>query len=104
MHETSAIEKELRMKALAIQKDLEKRGFGSPPVIIILGGMYNKRIDRTTFGSVGCRRLRDFLGILETTKQIATLKHFFLVERERSFLKGVIDILLRKLPRKDRSN
>jgi len=91
MHEVSELEKELKMKALAIQKDLEKRGFGSPPVVIIIGGI-NKRIDETMFGSVGCRRLRDFLGILETTKQIATLRHFL---SKRNALK-LLSILLRK--------
>lgn len=96
MHETSEIEKELKAKALEIQKNLEKRGFRSPPVIIILGGIYDKRTNRTMFGSVGCRRLRDFLGILEAAKQIATLKHFLLIERKRGFLRDVIDVLLGK--------
>ena len=99
MHETSDIEKELKKKALEIQKDLEKRGLGSPPVIIILGGIYKKRIDRTMFGSVGCRRLRDFLGILETTKQIATLRHFFLIERKSLFKERALGALAGKRKR-----
>jgi hypothetical protein len=75
MHEISDLEKELKMKALAIQKDIEKRGLGSPPVIIIVGGI-NEKITQTEFASVGCKRLREFLGILESAKQIATLRHF----------------------------
>lgn len=94
MHEISDLEKELKMKALAIQKDLEKRGFGSPPVIIILGGI-NKRINETMFGSVGCKRLRDFLGILESTKQIVTLRHFL---SKRNAL-NLLSILLGKRAR-----
>ena len=54
--------------------------FDGTDVIIIAAGKAGTRFDRCTTGSTvflsGGGRLRDFIGILETAKEIETLKHF----------------------------
>ena len=58
------------------------------PVVVIIGGNAETGIKHCMLGSsmhTG-ERLRDLLGILETAKQIETLKHFRLFPRSRSSL------------------
>ena len=79
MHEKNIIENELRGKAEAISSE-----YSEAPVIIIVGGtgetITNKgELNRNMLGSSmhGDYRLRDLLGILQTSIEIETLKHFF---------------------------
>jgi hypothetical protein len=74
MHEQHEIEKKLKMKANRISKE-----FHGAPVVIILGGASEASIPRTmTASSIEGRdvRLRDLLGILQTSIQIESWKHF----------------------------
>jgi hypothetical protein len=73
MHERHKIEHDLKANAVQISKELN-----GAPVIIIVGGT-GADIPRTMTASSfkpGDGRLRDLLGILETSIQIETLKHF----------------------------
>jgi len=74
MHEVDDFEKDLKIEA----QRLSDR-FSGAPVIIIVEGDEKAGIDRTMTASAfrpGENRLRDLLGILQTSIQIETLKHF----------------------------
>jgi len=80
MHEKSNIEKELRAKAEDISSE-----YNGAPVIIIVGGTGEAikdkgELNRNMLGSSmhDGYRLRDLFGILQTSIQIESLKHFFL--------------------------
>jgi hypothetical protein len=72
MHEQHEIEYKLKKKAKEISKI-----FGETETVIILAGNKKTGIPRCMIGSSFKRgRLREIQGILETAKQILTLKHF----------------------------
>ncbi|TET68639.1 MAG: hypothetical protein E3J56_11125 [Candidatus Aminicenantes bacterium] len=79
MHEKNDIEKELQKKAGEISSE-----YNGAPVIIIVGGTGETiegkgELKRNMLGSSmhGGYRLRDLFGILQTSMQIESLKHFF---------------------------
>ncbi len=79
MHETSKIEKAL--KAEAERLSAQHR---NAPVVIIVGGSDEAKIERTmtaTSFNHSDGRLRDLLGMLQTAIQIETWKHFGLFSR-----------------------
>lgn len=71
---TSDPEKKMEEECENIRKKIK----GKPPVIIIVGGT-DGGPERTMTASAGVEgnRLRNFLGILEASKQITTLNHLF---------------------------
>ncbi len=74
MHEQEIIEKKLKLEATEISKK-----FGGAPVAVIIGGDTEANIPRTmTASSIKGKdvRLRDLLGILQTSIQIESWKHF----------------------------
>lgn len=74
MHESHEIEKKLRTEAAKISSDL-----GGASIVIIAAGNTDKGIPRTmTASSIKGKdiRLRDLLGILQTSIQIESWKHF----------------------------
>ena len=74
MHEQHKIEKKLKAEASRISKKL-----GGASVVILVGGSDKPDIPRTmTASSIKGRdiRLRDLLGILQTSIQIESWKHF----------------------------
>jgi hypothetical protein len=76
MHEIHPVEKSLQSQAQKIS-----RQFHGAPVVIIVAGSRKAEIPRCMLGSTlhAGTRLRDLVGILETVKQIETLKHFQLL-------------------------
>jgi len=73
MHEQHKIEKKLKADANRISRDL-----GGASVVVIVGGSDEADIPRTmTASSIQGQdvRLRDLLGILQTSIQIETWKH-----------------------------
>lgn len=73
MHEQHEIEIELKTEAARISKKL-----GGAPVVIVVGGSTAADIPRTMTGSSMQGedvRLRDLLGILQTSIQIESWKH-----------------------------
>ena len=73
MHERTKVEIELCQEAERISA-----AHNGAPVIVILAGSAEAGVNRTMLGSTlhAGYRLRDLLGLLETAKQIETLKHF----------------------------
>lgn len=74
MHEQEIIEKKLKLEAAEISKK-----FGGAPAVVIVGGDTEANIPRTmTASSIKGKdvRLRDLLGILQTSIQIESWKHF----------------------------
>lgn len=74
MHEKHDIEKRLKFEASRISEDI-----GGAPVVIVIGGDTEANIPRTmTASSIKGKdvRLRDLLGILQTSIQIESWKHF----------------------------
>jgi hypothetical protein len=67
----------IEMKLSNMAKEISKEYDGAP-VVIIVGGTGKKGLTRcmTGFSHYGKSRLRDLLGILQTSIQIETLKHF----------------------------
>ena len=75
MHERHEVEKALKQKAREISEELN----GADIVIIAAGGQkakLNRTMTASTYDRDHPGRLRDLLGILETAKQIETIKHF----------------------------
>ncbi len=79
MHEKDKIEEELHKRAEDISSD-----YNGAPVVIIVGGtgeIVNDKgvLKRNMLGSSmhSGYRLRDLLGMLQTSIQIESLKHFF---------------------------
>lgn len=74
MHERHDLEHQLKDEAGRISADL-----GGASVVVIAAGSSDAGLPRTMLASrmVGRdQRLRDLIGILETSIQIETLKHF----------------------------
>lgn len=74
MHEQHELEKKLKVEATKISEQ-----FGGVPVAIVVGGDTEANIPRTmTASSIKGKdvRLRDLLGILQTSIQIESWKHF----------------------------
>jgi hypothetical protein len=73
MHEIHDIEFELWDEAERLSEK-----YRGAPVVIIIGGHAPAGVGRCMLSSTlhNASRLRDLLGILETAKQIETLKHF----------------------------
>ena len=74
MHEKDDIEKKLKIEASRISEEM-----GGAPVVIIVGGDTEANIPRTmTSSSIKGKdvRLRDLLGIMQTSIQIESWKHF----------------------------
>jgi hypothetical protein len=74
MHEQHEIEKKLNTEANRISEQM-----GGAPVVIVVGGDSQANIPRTmTASSINGKdvRLRDLLGILQTSIQIESWKHF----------------------------
>jgi hypothetical protein len=74
MHEQHEIEKKLKDEANRISEQM-----GGAPVVIVVGGDTEANIPRTmTASSIKGKdvRLRDLLGILQTSIQIESWKHF----------------------------
>lgn len=74
MHEQHEIEKKLKIEANKISEQ-----FGGAPVAIVVGGDTEANVPRTmTATSIMGKdvRLRDLLGILQTSIQIESWKHF----------------------------
>ena len=74
MHERHEIEKGLKAEADRISDQM-----GGAPVVIVVGGDTKANIPRTmTASSIKGKdvRLRDLLGILQTSIQIESCKHF----------------------------
>jgi len=74
MHEKHDIEKRLKFEASRISEEI-----GGAPVVIVIGGDTEANIPRTmTASSIKGKdvRLRDLLGILQTSIQIESWKHF----------------------------
>lgn len=74
MHERDEVERKLKKEAERIREDLN-----GALVIIIAGGSAEAGPRRTMLSSAmgeGDQRLRDLPGILQTSIQIETLKHF----------------------------
>lgn len=76
MHEQDPIEKRLKSEADRISEAMD-----GAPVVIVVGGDSDANIPRTmTASSIKGKdiRLRDLLGILQTSIQIESWKHFSL--------------------------
>ena len=74
MHELDQLEKELKEEATKLSEK-----YGGAPAIVIVGGHTEANIPRTmTASSIKGEdvRLRDLLGILQTSIQIESWKHF----------------------------
>ena len=74
MHEKHEIEKKLKLEANRLSEEM-----GGASVIIVVGGETELNIPRTmTASSIKGKdvRLRDLLGILQTSIQIESWKHF----------------------------
>lgn len=74
MHEQHEIEKKLKTEAERISQEL-----GGVPVVVVVGGATGANVPRTmTASSIQGKdiRLRDLLGILQTSIQIESWKHF----------------------------
>ena len=74
MHEQHEIEKKLKNEANRISEQMS-----GAPVVIVVGGDTEANIPRTmTASSIKGKdvRLRDLLGILQTSIQIESWKHF----------------------------
>ncbi len=74
MHEQNQVEKELKEEATKLSAK-----YHGAPVVVIVGGHNEAKIPRTMTGSSikGKNvRLRDLLGILQTSIQIESWKHF----------------------------
>ena len=74
MHEQHEIENKLKVEATKISEQ-----FGGAPVAIVVGGNTEANIPRTmTASSIKGKdvRLRELLGILQTSIQIESWKHF----------------------------
>jgi len=73
VYKSDFIEKELSKKAKEISKEYDEA-----PVVIIIAGTGKEGLTRciTGFSHHDECRLRDLLGILQTSIQIETLKHF----------------------------
>ncbi len=74
MHEQHEIEKKLKIEATRISSEL-----GGAAVVVVVGGSTEPDIPRTmTASSIKGQdiRLRDLLGILQTSIQIESWKHF----------------------------
>ena len=74
MHEQDEIEKRLKREATKLSEE-----FNGAPVVLIVGGDTQAQIPRTmTASSIKGKdvRLRDLLGILQTSIQIESWKHF----------------------------
>jgi len=74
MHEQHDIEKRLKEEANRISEEM-----GGAPIVIVAGGDTDANIPRTmTASSIKDKevRLRDLLGILQTSIQIESWKHF----------------------------
>ena len=74
MHEQDDIEKKLKAEADRISEQM-----GGAPIVVIAGGDTEANIPRTmTASSIKGKdvRLRDLLGILQTSIQIESWKHF----------------------------
>ena len=73
MHEIHDIEFELWDEAERISEK-----YNGAPVVIILGGDESAQVKRNMVSSNlhSGKRLRDLLGLLESAKQIESLKHF----------------------------
>jgi len=74
MHEKHDIEKKLKIEASRISEEMD-----GASVIIVVGGDTEANIPRTmTASSIKGKdvRLRDLLGILQTSIQIESWKHF----------------------------
>lgn len=74
MHEHYEIEKALKLEADKLSEKM-----GGAPVVIVVGGDSDADIPRTmTSSSIKGKdvRLRDLLGILQTSIQIESWKHF----------------------------
>jgi len=74
MHEQDEIEKRLKRQATKLSEE-----FNGAPVVLIVGGDTQAQIPRTmTASSIKGKdvRLRDLLGILQTSIQIESWKHF----------------------------
>lgn len=74
MHEEHEIEKRLKIEASRLSAEL-----GNAPVVIIVGGSESANIPRvmTSSSIKGADvRLRDLLGLLQTSIQIESWKHF----------------------------
>ena len=74
MHEQHEIEEKLKTEASRISEQM-----GGAPVVIVVGGDTQANIPRTmTASSINGKdvRLRDLLGILQTSIQIESWKHF----------------------------
>ena len=85
MAKSNHITNENEIHLCDIAKDLSEKLDGTD-IIIIAAGKQNTRFNRCTTGSTvftsGAGRLRDFIGILETAKEIETLKHFKLLNNK----------------------
>ena len=74
MHEQHDIEKRLKEEANRISEEM-----GGAPIVIVAGGDTDANIPRTmTASSIKGKevRLRDLIGILQTSIQIESWKHF----------------------------
>ena len=74
MHEEHEIEMKLKVEAARLSAEL-----GNAPVAIVVGGSESAKIPRVMTASSfpdGGTRLRDLLGLLETSIQIESWKHF----------------------------
>jgi hypothetical protein len=74
MHEKHKIEKELKVEAERLSSL-----YGDAPVVIIVGGSKKAKIPRTMTASCikdSEGRLRDLLGLLQTSIQIESMRHF----------------------------
>ena len=74
MHEKHEIEKELKTEASRLSEKM-----GGAPVVILVAGDTEANVPRTmTASSIKGKdvRLRDLLGILQTSIQIESWKHF----------------------------
>ena len=73
MHEVDDIEFELWDDAERLSEK-----YNGAPVVIIIGGDVTAKVKRNMLSSTlhSGERLRDLLGLLESSKQIESLKHF----------------------------
>lgn len=74
MHEIDELEKSVKQEAKRISEK-----YGGAPVVVVVGGDEKANIHRTMTGSWAPNnsiRLRDLVGILQTSIQIESWKHF----------------------------
>ena len=74
MHEINDLETDLKTEAKRISEK-----YNNAPVVVVVGGEYEANVHRTMTGSWainGGMRLRDLVGILQTSIQIESWKHF----------------------------